>query len=193
MKVTDDDGHEQGAPATSAADETRLTRRPLVWLVGLALVVALVVICAAFLPRWWAQRIGDQVGGSMATGIVLGLFYGFVFVVLPLFLLRFVLRRRRRWKTIAWSLLGAVLLAAPNLVTLSIVVGTGNAAHAGERILDVEGPGFRYSTLVGAVAAVAAWLAAEYLLASRRRTRRRLARLDEQLRDRTAAEAPPTQ
>ena len=48
----------------------------------------------------------------------------------------------------------AVLLAIPNLLTLGIVLGVGNAAHAGDRILDVEAPAFRGASLAGALIAV---------------------------------------
>jgi hypothetical protein len=63
------------------------------------------------------------------------------------------------------------VLAAPNLLTLSVVLGAGNAAHAGERTFDVEAPGFRGSSLVGAVAAVLAVVMLALLLRSRRRSR----------------------
>ena len=39
-------------------------------------------------------------------------------------------------------------------MTLGIVVGSGGGAHAGERILDVEGGGFRAGSLMGAMLAV---------------------------------------
>jgi hypothetical protein len=41
--------------------------------------------------------------------------------------------------------------AAPNLLTLSVVFGRGNAAHAGQRIIDVESTGFRGATCAGAL------------------------------------------
>ena len=74
------------APAQPAPDHN-WSRRIVV---GICLVVALTLLAllgAAFLPRWWAQRIGDQVDGSITTGGFLGLFYGFVFTLLPLVLL----------------------------------------------------------------------------------------------------------
>jgi MFS family permease len=140
-------------------------------------VLALIVLgflAAAFLPRWWSHRVGNQVDGRLSVGIVLGLFYGFVFTLLPLAAARIAFRKRRPWKT--WAVLAglAVLLAAPNLLTLGIVVGSGNAAHAGERTLDVDAPGFRYATLAGAVGAAALMVAIEYLIRSRRRSERRL-------------------
>jgi hypothetical protein len=155
-----------------------------------AALIGLYFILAAFIPRWWAQRVGDQVNGSMAAGIALGLFYGFAFTFLPAVLLLLALRRDRSWRARAWLGAGAIVLAVPNLMTLGIVAGSGSASHAGERILDVEGPGFRAATLAGAIVAVAAALGVRYLIDSRRRERARANRLDEELRARDAAAEP---
>jgi len=165
-------------------------RRTLVKaLVAVALLILLGFLSAAFLPRWWSHRIGDQVDDSIARGIILGLFYGFVFTLLPLLTLRWTFRRRRPWKTWGMLVLVAVLLAAPNLLTLGIVVGSGSGAHAGERTLDVDAPGFRGSVLAGAIVAAVAMVAGEYLLRSRRHSRRELARLREQGRTQQASTA----
>ena len=67
-----------------------------------------------------------------------------------------------------------MLLASPNLLTLGIVIGSGKAAHAGERTLDVDAPGFRGARLAGAIVAVLTLVAVEYLLVSRRWSRRKL-------------------
>lgn len=143
----------------------------------LAAVVTIVVVvgcflAAAFVPRWWGQRVGDQVEGSMSAGILLGLFYGFVFTLLPLAVLAVAARWRRSWRV--WVAAGAValLLGFPNLMTLGIVLGAGSGAHAGDRILDVEAPGFRGATLAGAVAAALFVCFVAYLLLSRSRARR---------------------
>ena len=148
----------------------------------IGLVVGVYVIGRAFLPRWWAHRIGDQVGGSIAAGVPLGLFYGFVFTLLPLVVLWFGFRRRRPWRHWVAFAAGAVVLALPNLVTLGIVLGTGDAAHAGERTLDVEAPAYRASALVGAIASGATVAILYYLLFSRRVARGRVAKLRERLR-----------
>jgi MFS family permease len=164
-------------------------------LVGVVLLFLLAFLSAAFLPRWWSHRIGHQVDDSIARGIILGLFYGFVFTLLPLLTLRWTFRKRRPWKT--WGILCAValVLAAPNLLTLGIVIGSGNGAHAGERTLDVDAPGFRGSVLAGAIAAALATVVGEYLIRSRRRSRRDLDRLREQVRMQNNGtekpEAPP--
>jgi MFS family permease len=180
-------------PTSEPAERRDPVSRAIISLVLLVVLAAAVLAMAAFLPRWWAQRIGNQVDGSMTTGIALGLFYGSVFLLLPLAVLRWAFRRRRSLKAVVWWIAVALVLAAPNLVTLAIVVGTGNAAHAGERILDVDAPGFRYSSAAGAAAAVVAMGAIEYLLRSRRRASRRAERLERELaaeRRKPAAASP---
>jgi uncharacterized membrane protein YccC len=71
----------------------------------------------------------------------------------------------------------ALLIASPNLITLGIVLGPGGAAHAGERTLDVDAPGFRSSSLIGAIVAVLLVLAIWLLLRSRRHAKEESARL----------------
>jgi hypothetical protein len=153
----------------------------------LALLGLLGVIGAAFLPRWWAQRIGDQVQGSITAGVLAGLFYGFVFTVLPLAVLWLAFRVFGSWKARAVAFAVAALVAAPNLLTLGIVLGEGSGAHAGDRILDVEAPAFRGATLTGALTALALLGVASYLVASRRRAWWRADRLEAEARSRDEA------
>jgi flagellar basal body-associated protein FliL len=154
-------------------------RRYLILLViGLAAAVLAYLFAVAFLPRWWAQRVADQVNAKMGAGVGWGLFYGIVFTLLPLLLLRQAARdvsSRTRWILIVV----AVVLAIPNLLTLAVVLGTGKGAHAGQRILDVSGPGFRVATLIGVIGAAVVTLAVFAVLASGRRDRRRLRELKE--------------
>ena len=155
--------------AEPAAPAERPARRAL-WptLVFAALVILLVVVASAFVPRWWAHRVGDFSSQSFTRGILAGLVLGFVFTLLPLLLAWIGIRRIRslRGKLLV---LAAALLAAPNLLTLSVVLGSGNAAHAGDRTLDVEAPGFRGASLAGALVAAALVAAPIYLLWKRRR------------------------
>ena len=109
--------------------------------ITVAVLLAL-LIGAAFIPRWWAHRVGDQANESFTGGIMLGLFYGFVFTVLPLLLIVWGIRRRRSGRMWLWILAGAILLALPNIFTLGIVLGPGGGAHAGDRTFDVDAPGF---------------------------------------------------
>ena len=158
--------------------------------IGLVAVVAAILgyfIAAAVIPRWWAQRVGSVVDGSLTVGALYGLFIGFVFTVAPLLLLLVVWKWRspdRTWLGwIGWLVL-VVLIAAPNLMTLGIVLGISDAAHAGDRTLDVEGPGFRLWTLIGVIAGFAAVLGLAYLIRSRRVSRERAANLHAELRTR---------
>ncbi|HET9437717.1 MAG TPA: hypothetical protein VFO64_05915, partial [Gaiellaceae bacterium] len=146
--------------------------RRLLWAGGLFLVVLVATfVISATVPRWWAQRVGDQVDGSITQGTTLGLVYGFVFTLLPIVAIVLLLRWRRTWRTIAVALVLGIVLALPNLMTLSIVLGRGNAAHAGDRILDVEAPAFRGGTFAGALLACLLVGFVLYLLLSRDRAR----------------------
>ena len=168
--------------ADPQASERDWSRGVVKVLVAVVLLVLLAFLGAAFLPRWWSHRIGAQVDNSFARGIILGLFYGFVFTFLPLLTLRWTFRKRRPWRT--WALLSAfaLLLAAPNLLTLGIVIGSGHAAHAGERTLDVDAPGFRGSVLAGAIVAALVVAVGQYLVSSRRHSRRERDALRDQVR-----------
>ena len=170
-----------------------LLRRVLKIVVASALLIVLAYVGAAFLPRWWAQRVGNQVNGGMILGIILGLFYGFVFTAIPALSARFAFHKRRPLRT--WSILGAltIVLAGPNLLTLGIVIGTGNAAHAGERILDVDAPGFRGATLAGVMLAALLLGLLQYQLVSRHRTGRRLDRATDRLTAREESSPPPAE
>ncbi len=141
----------------NAADKWKSYGKRMLHNVLVLLAVAVVVVIvgyalAAFVPRWWAQWIGRRVDGSLTAGTVWGLFLGVVFTFVPLLLAWQAIARhwvKGFWKVVVVAV--AVILALPNLMTLSIVVGTSNGAHAGERILDVDGPGFRAASLWGAI------------------------------------------
>ncbi|MEZ5209668.1 MULTISPECIES: hypothetical protein [unclassified Gordonia (in: high G+C Gram-positive bacteria)] len=129
----------------------------LLWGIALAVLVALYFILAAFLPRWWAGRIGDAVDGSFARGTSTGLLIGAFGMALTLIFLGLAglsLVKRSKIPAIIFAVLG-LLAAIPNLLTLSVVVGDSNAAHAGERIFDVQAPAFRAASvwvvIIGAV------------------------------------------
>jgi hypothetical protein len=144
-------------------------------LLSVAAVVLLVVLAGAFLPRWWSHRVGNEVDESMTRGILLGLVLGFVFTFIPLLVAWFGVRRIHSLRARVVVMLVAAFLAAPNLLTLGIVVGAGSGAHAGDRTLDVEAPGFRGAALVGALAAAGLVAWPWWALRSRRRGRARAA------------------
>ncbi len=183
------------APAEDRAPAHGMPLAKRALLIGGVLValIAAYFIGAATIPRWWAQRIGDQVDGSMAAGTGLGLFYGFVFTFLPLLVLSFALRRGRSWNFRGWLVAAAIVLAIPNLMTLGIVLGDGSAAHAGERILDVDGPNFRAFTLVGAIIGAVAALGVRYLIDSRRRAKGHESEMRAEIRRRDDAEKAPAE
>lgn len=181
-----------------AAPRTRgdgFQRKLVVGIVGvLALLLAWWII-AATVPRWWAQRMGNLIDGRLTFGTFVGIVVGLLFTAIPLVVLWIGWRVRRGWRGGAWKRLAvftiaALLLASPNLATLAIVFGTRGAAHAGERILDVDGPGFRGGSLVGAVLGVVAVGAVMWLAASRRRNKAMASEYRRELRDRPAPPSP---
>ena len=139
----------------TAPPQRNTGQRVVVWLSIAAIVIVLVLIGAQVIPRWWSQRVASVVDGSLSTGALYGLFIGFVFTLVPLVLLALVIRYRhegRSWKGwIGWFVL-VLLTAAPNLMTLGIVIGRSGAAQSAERTLDAEAPGFRLWSLIGAIA-----------------------------------------
>ncbi len=165
---------ESSSPAPAPATRNVNWTRRLVF-VGIAIVAAILayLVGGAVLPRWWAHQIGDQVNESSVMGVLVGLFYGIVFTFLPLLVLYLGFRHRRTMKVWAAFVVGALVLAIPNLLTLGIVVGNGNAAHAGERILDTEASYFRGATAVGAAVGVLLFLFAMWILIRRHRLRDR--------------------
>ncbi|MEU5840796.1 hypothetical protein [Rhodococcus sp. NPDC047139] len=145
----------------------------------IAVVVALIVfviayyVLAAFVPRWWAQRIAGLAEGGMTRGVLWGLLFGILCTAIPIALLAWAWQvrnwRYHRGLQITMVVL-ALVIVLPNLMTLAIVMGTGNGAHAGERILDVDAPGFRGATLIGAI--VGALLALAFIAALTRYRKR---------------------
>lgn len=166
---------------SGAEDETNLGRRILFIVVGVAALVISYLVGAAVVPRWWAQRVGNVIDGSLVAGNTLGFGIGFAFTLAPMFVLYLGWRFKKSWKRALGFMVGAFVVGAPNLMTLGIVVGSGNAAHAGERILDVDGPGFRGGSLVGAIAAVIVGLGLLWLVGSRRRNKKKASDLKHEL------------
>ena len=167
--------------AVPSHDGKSLGRRIGTIAIWLGVVVILALIGSAVLPRWWSHKVGRQANESMTTGSALGLFYGFVFTFLPAALLWFTFRKRRSLKLVLILAAVSIVLAAPNLMTLGIVLGVGNAAHAGQRTFDAFAPGFRASSLIGAIIALAALGGIAYLVVSRHHAHEREAKLRNEL------------
>ena len=170
-------------PAQPYDDRERVDwgRRLLYGAIGVVVLLVLSLMASAIVPRWWGQRIADQVNGSLVAGIGLGTLYGLVFTILPLLMLWATFRRRRPVKIWIGGVVLALILALPNLMTLGIVVGRGNAAHAAERTLDVEAPFFRGFTALGGIAAALLFAAWRYQMLTRRQARRRVGDLEAEL------------
>ncbi|MCW2831025.1 MAG: hypothetical protein JWP31_1717 [Aeromicrobium sp.] len=129
----------------------RWIKRIVLVIVALAVGYVAYLLSAAFFPRWWARQIKDLCGGDMTPSVLWGLFFGFVFTVVPLLLIFQTRYRFFNWKGRIAVVVVAALIAAPNWLTLFIVTGGGKATHDAERILSDNAPGFRWASLWGAV------------------------------------------
>lgn len=165
--------------STTDSGRPKWMTKAIVIAVGVVALVIAYLILSAFLPRWWSIRVANLADQTFTKGIFWGLTFGIVCTMIPLalFTAAWLVRKRRGGKigAIVLSIL-ALLAAAPNLLTLSIVLGSSNAAHAGERTLDTEAPGFRGATVLGFIVAIAlfAFLAFVIVRARRRRAQKRL-------------------
>ncbi|MET1006192.1 MAG: hypothetical protein ABWX96_11610 [Propionibacteriaceae bacterium] len=154
-------------PTDAHPDESRdrLHRwggRVVLVVVAILVAVLFYYIAAAFIPRWWSQRVGRQVDGRITLGVTWGLLYGAIFTMLPLLVVAQIRRPQFGWKIKIGLIVLALVLAAPNIMTLGIVLGLSRAAQAGDRVLDVQAPFFRGASLAGAI--IGAVLAAGLIL-----------------------------
>ncbi|AFR49122.1 MULTISPECIES: hypothetical protein [unclassified Gordonia (in: high G+C Gram-positive bacteria)] len=172
---------------TAGERANAVVKKVVIGLVIAALLVVTYFILEAFLPRWWAGQIGQRVEGSFSRGIGTGLVLGIVCTFVPVlfFTLSFVYRgRMKNVPTIMFAVLG-VIVAVPNLLTLTVVAGGGNGAHAGERIFDVEAPGFRAATAWGVIIGAVLAVGVGYFIWRYRRRGRQLREIKHPTTDRT--------
>lgn len=121
---------------------------------ALVLLAIVYIVVRLFLPVWWATRIGNQTQGSITSGILLGLIYGFVFTFVPLLIVW-----QARYKKVSWPwktviVLVAVLVAIPNLLTLSIYANSSSAAAKARTMIDTSATWFPSWSIGGAIAGV---------------------------------------
>lgn len=180
-----------GSLGEAAERKANWRLRVIALLIALPTLVILYLVSASFFPRWWAHRIGSMSDGQFHKGISVGLFYGFVFTLVSLVVVRQIFRRRFSWKVRGSLLVVAMAISFPNLLTLGIVMGSSSAAHAGQRTLDTGAPGFRGASLVGVILAAVLAAGAQYLWTSRKRTRRTVKELKSKVREHEAV--PPQQ
>ena len=165
VSSTPEPGRDTDVTVSSTSAQTQPTfsdrlakgaRKFLFVAIAIAIAVVIYFILAAFLPRWWAEQIGSNVDGSMGRGIGSGLSIGFVCTFIPISMLVLAVSLRGRMKNLLSILcvVIGVVVAIPNLLTLSIHLGNNNAAQVGKQILNVRAPGFRASSAWGVVIAV---------------------------------------
>ena len=181
-------GQPRGEGPTQRSTSEIWARRVLFGLLAAVALVIFFQVLSAYAPRSWSARVGRLVDGQMAIGIAWGLFYGIVFSFLGVLV---AAQARRPKVALAFKpvvvLVGA-LMALPNWLTLWVVLGTTASAHAGERILDVQAPGFRWATLIGVIIGVGSALALELVLYRSRRRKQELSELNTKMKQVTQAQ-----
>ena len=183
---------EQARPEEHGPDERHpeerrraVRNRVILWVVLAVVLVLLLLLASAFVPRWWAQTVGGLVDSSFGRGLAWGLGIGVVFSLLPVLLVARAIRRWKGWKGPVVLAVVAAILAAPNLFTLWVVVGTSSAAHAAERTMDVNAPWFRGASLGGVIIGLVVGIAIELLWRGwRHRGKELKAARERQVRDR---------
>lgn len=166
-------------PVQPASGKTR--RRVIIGAAAVAVLVILYFVLSATLPRWWGETTGNMVGGNSALGAFVGLVFGLLFSLLPLIALRYIVKPGLSRSARALMAVLVVVLAIPNLLTLSVVWGGNNSAHDGLRAMNDHAPSFRGASLIGFLVAVAVFVLALALLASRKHTRQRVRKLSAKL------------
>lgn len=133
--------------------------RIILLLVALLVLVIAYFALASVLPVWWANIIRNQVQGNLGAGILVGMFYGFVFTLVPLLVAWQATHKAVKWPWKTVIVLLAVALATPNLLTASILISNSEAAHNGQRIFGTEATWFPLWTQISAIAAVVMFVA----------------------------------
>ncbi|WP_089249155.1 permease [Rhodococcoides kyotonense] len=170
------------SPAPTDSGRPSWVTKAVVIAVGAVALVIAYFALAAFVPRWWGIRMSQLADQTFTKGILWGLAFGIVCTLVPLllFFAAFSVRKRRGGKVTAIvAVVLAVAVAVPNLMTLSIVLGNGNAALAAAQNMNTGAPGFRGATALGAIVAVAVFvlLAIVIVRGRRRRAQKRLDRV----------------
>lgn len=149
----------------SPTDASRQSEPKTRWGLRIGLGAAAVILLAIvylvvrlFLPVWWATNIGNQTQGSITSGIILGLSYGFVFTFVPLLVVWQARYKKVSWPWKAVIVVIAVLLAIPNLLTLSIYANSSGAAAKARSMIDVSATWFPSWSMAGAGAALVLFL-----------------------------------
>lgn len=161
-------------PVPASTGKPAWVNKAILIAVGVVALIIAYFVLAAFLPRWWSIRVANLSDQAFSKGIFWGLVLGIACTLIPLllFFAAWSVRRKRGGKVTAIvAVVLAVVVAIPNLLTLTIVLGGNNAAHAGERTLDTEAPGFRGATALGAVVAVVVFALLVFVVVRARRRR----------------------
>lgn len=167
----------------------------IIGLVGLVVFGILYILAVTVVPRSWANFITGITQNSFTTSILLGAVLGIVFSLIPILVFMAGLRMRKTWKGVVGSFVAALVVALPNIITIGIAVNGRpdgkSSADAAWRTLDQKAPWFIGSTWVGIAigAGIGIWIA--WATTSRRRAKRKAAKLEAEKRALEESHAAP--
>lgn len=152
-------------------------------LLALALLVVAGLFAFLWLPTWWADQVSTVVDGRVSMGILVGVVCGLVFTAIPLALLRRTFGLHAGITSRVLALIAAAVVAAPNLTTVAIELGSTDNLRSARTALN-NAPGFRTASLIGAVVGALLVLVGWSLMFGRRRRSRRIEELEAEVRER---------
>ncbi len=155
----------------SSEPKRSLQHRLVIGGVTLLVLIGLILLAGAVIPRWWATRIGNIGDKRLTVGSFLGIAIGAIFTLVPLLILWIGWRIRRSFRRWLITIAVALIVAFPNLATLGIWTGTGSGADLARKDTGIEAPGFLGGTLVGVIIGAATAVLIMYLSFSRRRNK----------------------
>ena len=180
----------EGAGSAPVAEQKRsLQSRLSIAVVAVVVLVGLVLLAGAVIPRWWATRISNIVDERITVGTFLGIAVGAIFALVPLLILWVGWRIRKTLRRFLVFLVLAIVVAFPNLATLGVWTGTGSGANSARNKLDQFAPGFQGGTLFGVILGAVTALVIMYLSFSRRRNKQMARDLKAQIKAHGAIES----
>lgn len=130
---------EPGGPlARRQAQQARRRPRARLWLLGVLVVVALLVIAGNGGRSWWARRLGDLTNGNRTADFIIGLAVG----MLPLIAIALAGFSRGHRRVLRMFLAGAAGFLVTDLLAPSVATAIRHSSGEATRPFETHVPGY---------------------------------------------------